>query len=461
MNSTYMPEQTALPVIAPLIRRHVEDAAFYWSQHDASAYSPRLNLSGLARFSDLLDAHLEGVLVADSAGWPPTLAALERWKQPGEAFVCAYAALHRGDTEQLHALLEVVRARPDELLRGVISALAWVPPASAMVTIARWSQESSDSVMQVAALRAVALIGVDRISALAQALEQFLRSPNEHVRAAACRAAAVATQHDTLDAALSTCLQDSALAVRAEAAIALHQRSHSAGSMGAAQTSDARIALAETLWQCVLAQVPLHNGATGWYRKQTLRRLNRWVQQLAAMIPLGHPQLATLLAFMPARVGLRFVAYHGDPAHLPYVLSHMAAPDTARYAGWVWQSITGVDLIANSLTLPETEDSCTGISAAKLDADLGLPLPNASALMHGGFGAPEAGQRYLSGHLLTPSVALDCLATAAQAMRSIAAHYLQQCSPPLRIVVRGPAHQQMAMLERQHEALQQEQEQAA
>jgi hypothetical protein len=89
--------QASPPVIAPLVRRHVEDASFYWAQHDASAYSPRLSLSGLARFSDLLDAHLEGVLVAGSAGWAPTLDALERWKQPGEAFVCTYAALHRGD----------------------------------------------------------------------------------------------------------------------------------------------------------------------------------------------------------------------------------------------------------------------------------------------------------------------------------------------------------------------------
>ncbi|WP_267877617.1 hypothetical protein [Massilia frigida] len=34
------------PIIAPLVRRHAEDAAFYWSQHDGSASSPHLTLAG-------------------------------------------------------------------------------------------------------------------------------------------------------------------------------------------------------------------------------------------------------------------------------------------------------------------------------------------------------------------------------------------------------------------------------
>lgn len=65
-----MTTQNRPTVIEPLVRRHAEDAAFYWAQHDASAESPRLELSGLARFSQLLAAHLEGLEVAGLAIMP-------------------------------------------------------------------------------------------------------------------------------------------------------------------------------------------------------------------------------------------------------------------------------------------------------------------------------------------------------------------------------------------------------
>ncbi|MDQ1918736.1 hypothetical protein [Massilia pseudoviolaceinigra] len=100
-------------VIVALVKRHTEDAAFYWAQHEASIDSPRLSLNELARFSDLLDAHLEGISVAGSPGWQPALSALERWKQPGEAFVAAYSALGRNDPSELVQLLLHVRAQPE------------------------------------------------------------------------------------------------------------------------------------------------------------------------------------------------------------------------------------------------------------------------------------------------------------------------------------------------------------
>jgi hypothetical protein len=464
----------APPIIAALVRRHVEDASFYWAQHDASAYSPRLSLSGLARFSDLLDAHLEGVLVAGSAGWPPTLGALERWKQPGEAFVCAYAALHRGDMAQLDALLEIVRARPDELLRGVISALAWVPQASALAFVSHWTQGDSDSVMQVAALRALALMEATALqTALSQPLKHFLASADAHVRAAACRVAANAQSDPQLDLALRTCLQDLNLAVRAQAAIAvarracrarfdaaknqLHPYAKADANNRAEQSNDVGLLAAETLWQCIVSQVSLVAEHSGWYRKQALRRLNRWVQHLAGMIPLGNPQLTALLAFMPARVGLRFVVYHGDPAHLPYVLTHMTEPETARYAGWVWQTVTGVDLVNAGLSLAESEQAISpAISDARADADLGLALPNPAAVAAYGNSSLDNGQHYLFGQILTPTSALAHLTESPQAIRSIAANFLQLHHPHLRITARGPAQRQMAALDQLHEGLQED-----
>jgi uncharacterized protein (TIGR02270 family) len=430
--------------IPPLIRRHAEDAAFYWLQHDASAYSPRLNLAGLERFTHLLAAHLEGIEVAGDAGWQPCLVAFQKWKQTGEAFVCAYTALHHNDPAQLDAVMQEVIARPDELLRAVISALAWVPRARALETITTWSKSESAPVKQVAALRAAALIALDAQASLAQPLAHFFSSTDAHVRSAACRSAAVLGQPSATEALLRTALQDPELAVRAEAAITLGKHAYTLGQ----QNTPAAIKVADTLWHAIVAQVDLHNAATGWYHKQSLRRLNRWVQHLAWQVPMGNADLAALLAFMPPRVALRFVAYHGDPAHLPFVVAQMSDAQTARYAGWVWQTITGVDLQTAGMALAESEllDSAPIVTHARLDADVGMALPNAQAISRYAITALGNGKRYLLGQQLTLAHMLNVLEVAPQALRSIAAMHLHLNHPEANIALRSPAQIQMHAL---------------
>lgn len=422
LDHTNMLQHYPFPVIAPLVRRHAEDAAFYWSQHDSSAHSPRVTLKGLARFSRLLTAHLEGLGVAGIEGWRPALAALARWKQPGETFVCAYMSLVADEEVRLDALLAQVRMRPEELLRGVISALAWIPLPQALRGVQTWSADGTDPILQTAALRGVALIGSHALEALSQPLIQFLSSPVDHVRSAACRAASAAPSDNTLKAKLIECLHDPAIQVRAEAAISLGRRKH---GQPEADNDNSFIA-AETLWLCVVEQINLHIAATGWYRKHTLRRLNRWVQYLAGLIPTGHPELATLINIMPARVALHFIVYHGDPAHLPYVVAQMREMDNARYAGWVWQTITGVDLQANGLHAPEPDSvyDTAAVSDARLDADLGLTLPDVNAISLYVCTELTSGQPYLLGQRLTLENACTVLDNAVQGQRSIAARYL-------------------------------------
>ena len=445
-----MPPIFIAPIIPNLIRRHTEDAAFYWLQHDTSAYSPRLDLDGLERFSYLLAAHLEGIEVAGDAGWQPSLAALQKWKQTGEAFVCAYTALQNNDPAQLDEVMQEVGARPDELLRSMISALAWVPRARALEAIANWSGGDSGAVKQVAALRAAALMGHSATASLSQPIGYFLTNTDAHVRGAACRAAAVSGRSSTADTQLRTALQDPELAVRAEAAIALGKHAY----MQDQQSTPTIIKVADTLWHAIVAQVDLHNAATGWYSKQTLRRLNRWVQHLAWLVPLGNAELAALLAFMPARVALRFVAYHGDPAHLPFVVSQMGDVNTARYAGWVWQAITGVDIKAAGMALPDPEldDTAPAVTQARLDADVGMALPNVQAIGQYSTAALQKGKRYLLGQQLSLAHTLDVLEDAPQALRSIAAIHLQLSHPEANLGLRGPVQAQQQLLSAMRDA---------
>lgn len=433
-------------VIVALVKRHIEDAAFYWAQHEASIDSPRLSLSELARFSDLLDAHLEGISLAGSPGWQPTLSALERWKQPGEAFVAAYAALGRNDPSELAELLLHVRAQPEKLLRGVISAIAWLPTTSALTCIAQWTQENNAPLVQVAALRAAALCGDEAQEAISQPLINFLSSEDAHVRAAACRVAALGGGEGEIEVALHKCLADPDMPVRAQAAISVARR-YRAMPVPNDRSQNSLLA-AETLWQCVISQVNILTDTKGWYRKQALRRLNRWVQHLAGMVPIGHPQLDALLQFMPPRLALRFIAYHGDPAHLPHVQARLSDNDTARYAGWVWQTITGVDLASAELTMAEPEQTPSDTTGdARTDVDHGLKLPDAEKVRHFVRIPLQEGQRHLRGQPLDPELAMHLLEVAPHAVRSIAAQYLQLHHPVARVVMRGGARQQIAALD--------------
>jgi hypothetical protein len=441
--------------IEPLVRRHAEDAAFYWQYIDTSRSSVHLSWQKFEHFDRMLDAHLEGLQVAGSVGLSTTLAALDRWKKAGEAFAGSWVAMQAGDVAGLAQVMSIVRAQPDTLLRGVASALARLPLPRALDILRQWSSEPSDPVATVAVLRAVALIGSPALPALSLPLAHWLAHPVPFVRAAACRAAAatgsaapwqhepMASQARDTAAALVQALGDSDHAVRAEAAIAL-------GNLTAHRSQ----ALA-VLWRCVVAQAAHAQQATGWFRQQANRRLDRWLRHLACLVPMRHPDVQGLYAFLPSRAGLCFALHHGDPAHLHYVTSRIAHPDDARYAGWVWQTLTGVDLVAHDLVaqgqeVPET-DLSGPVTAGRLDADSGLPLPDLLAVQNTQralrFEA-NANLRLLCGRPATDAWLMELLQHATQPVRAIAAHALRHRVPGAGLSVRGPAESQRRQIEK-------------
>lgn len=431
--------------ILPLLRRHIDDAAFYWMQIDGGLAGARLSASRVQHFTELLEANLEGLGVDSARPWAADLTqqSLTRWRKPGEAFTAMYAALCLpcgGDarSQALEAVLHVVRQVPDLLLRGTISALAWAPSTQAepWLTVAL---TSSNPVDRVAALRACAL----RHVALAQWSEQAQHS-SPHVRAAACRAAG--SEHL---AALDTLANDPDFVVRAESVLAwvrfvpLSQRNADAASQAASR-----------LWQCVSTQLELLNAATGWYRMQARRRLDRWLRHLAWLAPLGHPGVPQLLTQLPPRLALNFILHHGDAALLPIVLHAMRDDEHSRWAGWVWQCLTGVNLQDSGLIRPDPAlDLDAPLSQAQQDADHGLPLPDANAVAaHPGSQIRLApGERLLQGQPLHAHHLRDLLDPAAnqpQALRCLAAHALAQLHPGYVLNLRASPDAQAAVLAR-------------
>ncbi|WP_341645996.1 HEAT repeat domain-containing protein [Thauera sp. SDU_THAU2] len=423
--SQNLSEALSVSPIPPLIERHVGDAAFYWLQHDQSATSALIDLSGLLHFDRLLQAHLDGITVAGDAGWTLAWDALVRWQGPGEVFVCAVLALHRGaDSGRLDPTLEQVGHKPERMLRGLISALLWCDARHVVPVIDTWTAPDAPIIQQVAAWRAVARSSTLATNPhLAQRLVIAMRHTEPVVRAAACRAAAMFGQSE----ALLSSLQDEHPAVAAEAAIALA----SIGSLNGTST----------LWQSVwklLQTMP----AGGLARTLAERRLLRWIQHLALLVPTGIPEAPRLLDALPPRLGLRFALHHADPAHLPWVAKRMEDATCARLAGWVWQSITGIDLHQNGLTRHVSPDTST---AAIDDLDPGLPLPDAQKIA--AYPVALSAAPALLGKPLDRAQQMALLAHAPQVLRWNVAQRMASGNGESVMNIRARARTQRAVLD--------------
>jgi hypothetical protein len=420
------------PIIPPLVHRHAGDAAFYWQQHDGSAHSPLVGLPQLAEFDRLLDAHLDGLRVAGEPGWEIALAQLQRWQRAPEVFVCAVLALEHSDPgTRLAAVWAVVEKNPSRMLRGFISALAWVPAQQGLGWCRHWlSDEGTPIPLAVAAWRALAIRqgapGQPALStyeavvaAISQALPKALACPDVHLRAAACR---LLPQWD--ESHLLPLLQDPAPRVRAEAAIglmvALRRNAKVANPrmrLTAAQREDLQSQAAGALWLVTHEACQHLTTLSGLPRTQAQHRLMRWLCHLGLAAPMGHAGIAKLIDLLPPRLALWFVLHHGDGHYLPWVVQRMSDPEVSRLAGWVWGVMTGASLHHRGLALPPR-----GPKEAPRNTDIqdpGLPEPNAAAIERLALALPSHVVS-LNGQTVNETVLTQALWHAPQAIRWIA-----------------------------------------
>lgn len=127
----------------------------------------------------------------------------------------------------------------------------------------------------------------------------------------------------------------------------------------------------------------------------------------------------------------------------------MADDASARLAGWVWETVTGVDLREAGLSLP---DAATADHAAqgeaRPDAEHGLALPDAAAVRAHALHPLPPGERHLLGEPLNMEIVLACLADAPGSLRDIAAHFMRHQYRLRGILVRGRAGAQAAAVDR-------------
>lgn len=426
-------------MILPIVRRHADDAAFYWSQIDGATLSVLLRAESVSSFQDLLGAHLEGLMAAGEVGAQIALGNLERWRKPGEAFVAMLLALEHGNgafTPEMSSVMRSIGVHVDVLGRGAISALAWTAPEKR----ANWIREalSSESPVNIViALRASALVRED-----VPGVSMWTQHPDGHVRAAACRAGGVGDRR-----AIAALGHDEVHFVRAESAIALARLGHGG------EPADRGVAAAQ-LWPCVTEQAAIWASSTGWPRAQAERRLRRWLRHLAWFTLPGHPGMGALIDRLPRRFALEAILAHGDAAHLPFVITAMDDEREARWAGWTWQAITGIDVEAEGLALKEPEiDLDAPLSASRADGDAGLPLPDAARIAAhvASLQVSGAGSRHLLGKEVSAKhlrAVLHPVSDQPQALRAVAAHALSWMHPDYPLDLRAPSRVQNEQLRR-------------
>lgn len=406
--------------------RHAGDAAFYWTQRDTSAHSPLIGLEQLAQFDQLLLSHLDGLRIAGAAGWDTALRELGRWQGAGEAFVCTLLAIESpSDGTRLSAIWQILVRDPERMMRGCVSAFAWSEQRHAQPWIDHWlNDERTPALLQAVAWRAAGLLAAPMKLAI-KVKERALASSSADVRAAACRTLGQSNE-DSLDVA--HLLADIERSVRAEAAIA--------------QSSALPAQRLSVLWQTVAERAREYAALTGRSRHDTQRQLNRWIRHLGLMTPSGHGGIANLLAELPPRQALLFALHHGDGALLPWVKSYLNHPEVARLAGWVWSTLTGIDLEHDGLSLPPR--MLDGDPRPTDDLDPGLPEPNTERIL--AYPTPIlTGSPVLLGTSISAACLPALLQSAPQALRWIASQRFRDGAQP-RINIRSAARKQLSQL---------------
>ena len=91
-----------IPIIPSIIEQHAEEAAFLWLLRDAAIYQPHYDLEDLVELDERIEAHLDGLRLANNTGWETAQSALS-WEEPGEVFTAAVLAIESSEIEKFQA----------------------------------------------------------------------------------------------------------------------------------------------------------------------------------------------------------------------------------------------------------------------------------------------------------------------------------------------------------------------
>lgn len=335
-------------IITDIVSQHVEEAAFLWLLRSNAIRQPHYALKDLAKLDDRVEAHLDGLRVAEDPGWELCKAALGN-EEAGEVFAASVMAFESGVETRMQAALDAVTAKP-ELINGIVSALGWITFEQASPHVHRFLGSHVHLHRQIG-LAGCAVHRIDPKHALTQAVT----SRNLSLRARALKAVGELGRSDLAGAVREN--------LTAEDELVRYWAAWSGALLG-------EPAAIPVLQQFAESTHPKHDAACAMaLRRMSPSQGQAWFTALA-----GSP--ATL------RLAVQAAGVMGDPATMPWLMQQMANPLVARVAGESFSYMTGIDLGYDDLDTDKPEGFESGPTEnpedenVETDSDEDLPWPN-------------------------------------------------------------------------------------
>lgn len=411
-------------VLEAVLGVHVQETASLVETRMALLRLPHVNLHGLGRLDDRLLAHLDGLAVAGAAVHSLLEAEFESPSR-GAAFALAVPAIESGRPETLERIWLLAEEAP-AVVDGLKTAIGWVKRRH-LQGIVRDLMRHADPARRVTGVTACAMHRTDP----GFGSGAFLDDPAAAVRSRALRAVGELGLADLTPRCLAAMRDDDA-----ECRFWATWSSVLLGNRGVALEALRRLAL----------------------EPDQPHRARAFRLSLQAMDARAAHATLKDLAVDPAltRWLIQGSGIAGDPSYVPWLIGHMANPETARLAGESFTLVTGADLDALQLWRPQPEDVESGPSEdpddtnVDLDADEGLMWPDSQkveAWWAANAGRFQKRQRYFMGAPVTWEHCLDVLKHGYQRQRILAAHYLCLLNPGTPLFnTSAPAWRQQRLL---------------
>ncbi len=404
-----------------VITQHAEDAAFLWIQRDQAVKAPNYSLKDLSDLDERVEAHLDGLRIADHVGWQICEKALDN-EEPGEIFTAGVLAFESGDTERIQKVLDIGTSSP-ELEHALISALGWIEFDKIGHIIRDLLASDNHEIRRVG----IAAFAVHRRD-LGTVLSQAITDSDHRLRARALKAAGELGRTDLLSVIVQSCSNTDD------------------GCRFYAAWSSARLGNRTDSVLDVLKKITEESGPYSEramdiaLRCMNVSRAKDWLQKMR-----NNTELLRLSAIGEGALG--------NPELIGNIISLMEIEDVARAASEAFSMITGLDLAYEDLEQDQPEGFESGPSEepedenVSLDKDEDLPWP-APGLIGKWWNNNKknfrAGCRYLNGNEINKNSLYETLKHGNQRQRAAAALELGLLEPDQSLFeVRAPGKRQI------------------
>lgn len=304
-----------LTVLPNVIKRHNDEVPFLWLMRNRMAKAPHIGLFELIRHEERIEANLDGLRLAGEVGWELCIEALPQGSA-GEYFTASLLAFKSGDEERISYLLDQGGADQD-LSKGIISALGWLPYCQAEPYIKRFVAEQSPDLRRIG----IAASAIHRIDP-GKCLKDAIRNETPALKARALKAAGELGRIDLLPILVENLLhEDEKCRFFAAWSAAL------LGSRNALPALQS-IAISSAQYQEEALKMS--------FRIMEVQAALEWHAELAA-----NPKTTRL-----AVIGAGII---GDSSLVPWLIEQMKTVALARVAGEEFTMVTGVDIFRDGL----------------------------------------------------------------------------------------------------------------